>query len=365
LTRFPLRVVALVLCAALFSAACSGGATQTAEVTTTPAPTTVAPTTTTTTTTIPPTTTSTTTTTTTTLPPAPTAQLTGLEVVEPLTRPAFVLKIDNHQNARPQFGLNLADVVFEELVESNITRLAAIFHSQDADPVGPVRSARTGDYDLLRNLNTPLFGNSGGNATVLNGLRNVDTVVLSDATVGAAAYYRVFGGRTAPHNLVTDTQTIYELADGRGGTPPAMFEYRGPDDALPETATPVTTVRVDYGGYRIEYTWDDEVDGWARTQQGSAHVDAAGDQVAPENVVIQFINYSASLAFAGSPHAELLGTGDAWILTQGRIITGRWTREGEADITTYVDATGAPILLTPGRTWVALPKPEGATILDQ
>ncbi|MFT7647403.1 MAG: hypothetical protein ACI8Y4_002151 [Candidatus Poriferisodalaceae bacterium] len=358
--RIPLRLVAAVMVAVFVGAACSGGgATVTADVTTT-APPTAAPPTTTTTTTIPPTTT----TSTKTLPPRPTAPLTGLEVDAEITRPAFVLKIDNHEQARPQFGLNLADVVFEELVEGNITRLAAVFHSQDADPVGPVRSARTGDYDLLRNLNTPLFGNSGGNATVLRGLRNVDTIVLSDATVGAAAYYRVFSGRRAPHNLVTDTPTIYELAEDQGGTPPALFEYREDGDELSPTATEVSTVRVDYGGYRIEYTWDAEVSGWARTQQGTDHLDADEVRVAPENVVIQFIRYSSSVAFAGSPHAELIGSGDVWILTDGHLIAGTWSRAGETDVTTYADATGAPILLTPGRTWVALPKADGATIIE-
>jgi len=292
--------------------------------------------------------------------------LTGLEVAEELTRPAFLVKIDNHERARPQIGINAADVVFEELVEGNITRFAAIFHSQEADPVGPVRSARTGDFELLTNLNTPIFGNSGGNPTVLQLLRNVDAIVLSDATVGSAAYYRIYGGRKAPHNLVTDTATIWRLAKDRGGTPPQIFEYREDGKALVMSAETVTTpIRINYGGYRIEYQWDKQAQGWARTQQGTPHVDADGVRIAPANVIIQFIKYGSSVAFAGSPEARLIGSGDVWVLTDGRLVVGTWQRSTSEDTTTFMDAAGNPIELTPGRTWVALPKPGSATILAE
>ena len=118
----------------------------------------------------------------------PIAQFTGEQVADLITRPAFFVKIDNHQLARPQWGINQADVVFEELVEGNITRFAAIFHSRNVADIGPVRSARTGDFDLLRNLNTPLFGNSGGNPTVMRLLNEVDMVLVGDTNVGRAAY---------------------------------------------------------------------------------------------------------------------------------------------------------------------------------
>ena len=77
-----------------------------------------------------------------------------------LNRPALVVKIDNHPRARPQWGLNQADLVFEENVEQ-LTRFAAVFHSQGSDPVGPIRSGRQQDIDLLGSLNHPLFAWSG------------------------------------------------------------------------------------------------------------------------------------------------------------------------------------------------------------
>ena len=171
---------------------------------------------------------------------------------------------------------------FEELVEGNITRFAAIFHSRNVTDIGPVRSARTGDFHLLSNLNTPLFGNSGGNPTVMRLLNDEDMILIGDTNVGRAAYRRS-DERSAPRNLLTGTGK-FMAADGRGGTPPRMFSYRDDGDPLPPSAQPVGVIEIDYGGYQITYRWDDVFQGWARTQRGTAHVDYDGVQIAPESL---------------------------------------------------------------------------------
>ncbi|MEZ5272905.1 MAG: DUF3048 domain-containing protein [Ilumatobacteraceae bacterium] len=116
---------------------------------------------------------------TTTLPAGPVYPLTGLPVTDPAAaaRPAMVVKIDNNKNARPQSGLNEADIVFEEIVEVQ-TRFAAVFHSQGSDPVGPIRSGRTQDVDLLGSFNKPLFVWSGGNPAVTDIIEASDLVEL-------------------------------------------------------------------------------------------------------------------------------------------------------------------------------------------
>ncbi|MFM8266061.1 MAG: DUF3048 domain-containing protein [Acidimicrobiia bacterium] len=119
----------------LVLAACGGGGSETDTTDEAPAAT------------LAPATTAESTTTTTTLPPI-LAPLTGLAVDAAITRPALIVKIDNHPKARPQWGLNQADIVFEENVEM-LTRFAAVFHSSGSDPVGPVRSGRKQDVDLL------------------------------------------------------------------------------------------------------------------------------------------------------------------------------------------------------------------------
>ncbi|HAX05374.1 MAG TPA: hypothetical protein DCX77_06815 [Acidimicrobiaceae bacterium] len=363
LPSFLARPLGLICVLLLTASACSGAGTSllspsptstTTTVAVAPTPTTVPPPTTTTNPPAP---------TTTTAPPSPVAQFTGEQLADPITRPAFLVKIDNHQTARPQWGINQADVVFEELVEGNITRFAAIFHSRNVTDIGPVRSARTGDFELLSNLNTPLFGNSGGNPTVMRLLNDVDMVLVGDTNVGRAAYRRN-SDRKAPHNLLTGTGDIYAAADGRGGTPPQMFSYRDTNEELPVSAEALDAVEIDYGGYRITYHWDEVFQGWARTQQDTEHVDYDGVQIAPENVIIQFVKYGQSVAYAGSPEVKVLGRGEAWVLTDGHIIEATWNRPTSLDITEFRDADGATIKLTPGRTWIALPRSGTASIVE-
>jgi len=363
LSSYRARLIAPVCVLVLAITACSGAGTSLLSRSPTSSTTTAPPTTTTTIAPPPTTTTPPPPPTTTEAPSSPLAQFTGEELAAPMSRPAFLVKIDNHQLARPQWGINQADVVFEELVEGNITRFAAIFHSRNVTDIGPVRSARTGDFELLSNLNTPLFGNSGGNPTVMRLLNDVDMVLVGDTNVGRAAYRRN-DERKAPHNLLTGTGEIYAAADGRGGTPPQMFSYRKDGESLPLSAQPITAIDIDYGGYQVAYRWDDVFQGWARTQQETEHVDYDGVQIAPENVIIQFVKYGQSVAYAGSPEVKVIGRGDAWVLTNGHLIEGTWNRQTSLDVTEFRDADGATIKLTPGRTWIALPRSGTASIAE-
>ncbi|MCP3938161.1 MAG: DUF3048 domain-containing protein [Actinomycetia bacterium] len=297
--------------------------------------------------------------TTTTEPLGPVAPLTGLPVEDEITRPALLVKIDNHRNARPQWGINAADIVYEEVVEADITRLAALFHSIDASPVGPVRSARTSDFDLLTDKNTPLFANSGGNPTVLSLLRNVDAINVNVNAL-PELYYRE-RSKSAPHNLLTSTADLFSARGDDGGLPPAIFEYRSEGEALSESAVPTTGIDIDYGQHEISYDWDASLGGWARTQNGSQHTDADGVLVAPPNVVVQVISYGRSPADPVSPEAITVGEGDAFVLVDGHIIEARWSRPTRTDVTTLTTLDGEPIKLDPGRTWVALPRAGQAT----
>ena len=340
------------------ASACSGGGTTTvarSTTTTTVAPVVTRVTQTTSTTTLP--------TSTTLAVVIPSAPFTGVVSESDLSRPAFVVKIDNAPQARPQWGINQADVVFEELVEGNITRFAAVFHSQDTENVGPVRSARTGDFELLSNLNRPIFGNSGGNPTVMELLKEVNMVLVGDTNVGRAAYWRS-SEKKAPHNLLTSTSKIYASSNEQGGTPPQMFKYRSASEELSSEARQVQGVKIDFGGHKIEYRWNTESKGWDRTQNGSLHVDHDGVQVAPDNVIVQFVRYGQSVAYAGSPEVKVIGTGNAWILTDGQLIAGKWSRPTSGSLTQFTDLEGEIILLTPGTTWIALPRAETAQILE-
>ena len=283
--------------------------------------------------------------------------LTGTATFEDPNRPAIVIKIDNVDAARPQVGINQADVVFEEEVEGGLTRLAAVFHSRGSDPVGPIRSVRTTDVHLFANLNRPLFVSSGGNAGTRAELLD-STLIDAGPTDYPANFYRE--DRTPPHNYFSRTSDIWSTAAGKGGRPPALFSFRAADAPRPAVAIDASGVDITFGSTRLSYVWNGK--GWARTQNNRSHVDAAGVQVAPTNVIVQFTQYGRSPADENSPEAIVNGSGEAWIFTAGYLVRGTWTRKSDAAVTSYTDERGNPISVLPGTTWVELPRPGGASL---
>ncbi|HMK12151.1 MAG TPA: DUF3048 domain-containing protein [Acidimicrobiales bacterium] len=291
------------------------------------------------------------------------APLTGLPVDPAVAqRPALVVKIDNFPTiARPQVGINQADVVFEEIVEG-ITRFAAVFQSSDADPVGPIRSARTSDINILAQLGRPLLAWSGGNPYVTKAIQNANIDNLTPDRY-ASAYFRT-NDRAKPHNYFSNTSTLFSLATDATPVPQPLFQYRPAGTAMPPTAQPTAGVKIVFtGGEKVDYQWNDTLQGWARFQAGTPHVDVEGHQIAPANLVVLFTKYKTSPADKNSPEAQTVGSGDAWVFTNGQIIPGTWSRPDAAKPATLTDGNGQPILLTPGHTWVALPQAGSATIV--
>lgn len=317
------------------------------------------------------TTTESTTTTSTTAPPGPTWPLTGLPVEDEALaqRPTLVVKIDNAeprrgQGGRPQAGINQADIVYEEMVEGSVTRLASLFHSTDVDPVGPIRSARTTDLLIMASLQRPLFAWSGANAGVAGQVRESDII---DVGVDAASdvYYRA-SDRPAPYNLFSATPALRAAAPDEQRPPPPQFTYRA-EGMAPQGGRPVSNVNITFGdgpgSAPVGYQWDGS--GWARSQRGNEHLDADGVRVAPPNVIVRFTPYVEVQCCdaAGFPivEAQMAGEGDAWILTGGQLIEARWSQPSVDAPTEYTDADGQPVGLTPGRTWVAIAPPGSAT----
>lgn len=311
--------------------------------------------------------TTTTTTTTTTEPPAPApfAPLTGIEGEHEgrIHRPALFVKIDNVPRARPQAGLNQADIVFEEPVEGNTTRLAAVFHSTDAQGVGPVRSVRTTDLELVSLFGRVIFASSGGNGGVVPQIQAADVIDVGHNVTGGG-FYRV-GGRPAPHNLFSGTLELYAKSGEQPPPPRPLFDYLEPGEALPEGAIPVGGVALRFGGPEVSrFTWDAASETWPREQQGTPHVDAEGVQVAPSNVVVLEIDYDRSGQIGRSvPHGIVTGYGPALVLTQGQSVQGTWSRPTLADPLELRALDGSPIKLTPGQTFVELPVRGGWTYI--
>ena len=313
-----------------------------------------------TTTSVPTTTTTVPTTTTTTAPP-PVAPLTGLP--GDFRRPALIVKIDNVSAARPQSGLRQADIVIEEPVEGNLTRLAAVFQSTDASVVGPVRSMRTSDLEIIPLFGRPLFAASGGNNGVVPQLHAANVVDIGNNVSGQG--FRRDPGRPAPHNLYTSTPELYRKAPERPRPPRQLFHYRRRGERSGPGAKPVHGVALRFGGSEISrFTWDPAAHVWRRSQNGTPHMAAEGVQIAPRNVVVAEIAYDFSGQRGRSvPHAIVKGSGPAVVLTRGHAIKGTWVRPTLAHRLRFIAADGrTEIKLTPGQTFIELPSRGGATL---
>lgn len=295
-------------------------------------------------------------TTTTAEPEGPVYPLTGLPAEDAAiaARPAMVVKIDNNLRARPQSGLNEADIVFEEIVEVQ-TRFAAVFHSTASDPVGPIRSGRTQDIDLLGSFNRPLFVWSGGNRNVTNAIDGSDLVSLSaqsNAAYQGGGFFRS-GNKRSPHNLYAQTSLLWGLAPPDAGPPPQQFQYRGADDDVP--GADALGAAGDMDGLAVGWVYDVSTGRYLRTSDGEAHFDElTGEQVSTDNVVVMEVQYRPSPADARSPEAQTIGSGAAQVYTGGKVVTGTWTRSDRLSPVVLTDDAGEPILLTPGRTFVEL-----------
>lgn len=341
------RLVPVLLVVVL--AACSGGddSSTSVAVAATDAPTTTTASTTTTTEA------PAATTTTTEAVPVPVAPLTGLPIDDPaiLDRPALLVKIDNAPGAWPQTGLNQADIVYEENVEG-WTRLAAVFHSQGSDPVGPIRSGRTQDISLGTSLDRPLLVWSGGNATTTRLINRSELINMSVSAAGPNGGYYRSSDKRAPHNLFTRTSSIWALDEGRGGRPPAQFSF-GPDAASSGDVVTGVKLRMD-GGMRASWEYDGTSGTFLRSRDDDPHVLSDGSRVSTHNVVVLECEYRTSVADSRSPEAQTTGSGPAWVYLAGRMIEGTWSRADESSPWILTSASGEAILLQPGRTWVEL-----------
>jgi hypothetical protein len=290
-------------------------------------------------------------TTTTTLPPQ--APLTGLPQTDPekLHRAAVTVKIDNNAAARPQAGLAAADLVYEEVTEG-ITRFVVVFQSTDTDPIGPVRSVRPADPLIVAPLGGPIVF-SGGAPNIVQLVRNAGLDFVDENNT-ATLYRR--SGRSAPHNLDTDSERLYrQVGDDDKEPPPfAQFLKLGETFTPPAGSTPVSGMDIPLADITASYTWDASAKGWARSTNGQPHNLESGGVWTPGNVIVQYVAYSRFAADAAVTYPEVTGTGEAWYFLDGTLTKGTWSKAGAITVTSYADANGAPMVFPPGRTVVEL-----------
>lgn len=277
---------------------------------------------------------------------------------------AFVVKIgNNNDQSRPQEGLAEADIVYEELIEGLKTRFAAVFQTQVPPQVGPVRSARTTDVELLAGLGTPAFVFSGANAPTLSELRgaaNRGVFVDAGALRRLDPYFRL-GSRSAPYNLWVDMEMIDYSSSG---VPGAVLSYGElPEGTGSETGGVEVTYQASFGR-QVTHLWDAAVGGWVRVQDGTLHTTLRDDdevEIAPANVVVLSVVYEISSADPASPEARSFDSGPVQVFTRGRVVEGTWSRSQQAPVWILTDHNGQVINLEAGSTWFILAAADGSS----
>lgn len=309
------------------------------------------------------------------------APLTGVKYAEgsaeaaALVSPSVACKIDNSEAARPQQGLNATDVVFDEMVEGGLTRLVAIWHSNKPTNVGPVRSIRPMDPDII----SPFGGivcYSGGQQIFVNLMRATAVFNASETSEQGQGTFSRSHDREAPHNVIVNTQ---KLAANHAdiAAPQAMWDFAA--SAAESTASTAATaagaksVQINYPSALALWTWSastksvtGETGAWVRTQDGKPHVDKlTGEQVRASNIVVLDVKIDRSYAdhkYGHIPKTLMIASGKAWVFSNGRSIEANWQKTSATGRIILTDASGAAINLAPGNTWVELKPaaPEGA-----
>jgi hypothetical protein len=207
--------------------------------------------------------------------------------------------------------------------------------------------------DLLESFNAPLFAWSGGNAEVTKLIRASTMVDLSHSAANDAGGYRRESSRSAPHNLIADTSKLWTLAPEGAAPPQSQFAYRAADEAIPATARETAGIKLSMDGVRVLWEWSSEFSRFLRSQDDKPHVDVDDVRINAANVVVLYVQYSKS---GYSPVAKTIGSGEAWVFTAGKLFQGTWERDEAGKPFTLKDTAGNEIKLTPGNTWVQLPR---------
>ncbi|MFF6809963.1 DUF3048 domain-containing protein [Streptomyces sp. NPDC012403] len=267
--------------------------------------------------------------------------------------PVLAVKIDNAPAARPQTGVDAADVVYAEQVEGGTSRLIAVYATELPESVGPVRSARESDLELLRQFDRPVLAHSGAQSKLMP---LIERAPLEAVTPGSEpeAYTRD-PGRSAPHNLYLRPERLMDDPPGEAALTTGFRFGRPPADGEPRNEL---TVR--YPASRTTFTWSDARDRWLVSMDGTPALTAEGERLAPATVVVQYVTVRPSgfRDFLGNntPYTETVGSGEATVLRDGRGYEANWSRPAAEDGTSFTTEAGERMNFAHGQVWVVYAK---------
>ncbi|MFJ6658115.1 DUF3048 domain-containing protein [Streptomyces sp. NPDC091377] len=265
------------------------------------------------------------------------------------TGPVLAVKIDNVPAARPQTGLNAADIVYVEQVEGGLSRLMAVYATAFPQSVGPVRSARESDLELLRQFDEPTLAFSGAQGKLLPA---IDSAPVHAEPPGAApdAYTRSTD-RSSPHNLYLRPDRLIPRPPGVAALTTG-FRF-GP---APAGGTPVNSRTVHYPSAGFTFTWSRQRERWLVAMDGREATTTDAGALDPATVVVQHVGIRES-AYHDSlgnhtPYTETVGSGTAEVLRDGKAYDARWDRPDAASGTRFTTEDGKPLDFATGQVWV-------------
>ncbi|WP_241236301.1 DUF3048 domain-containing protein [Brevibacillus marinus] len=281
-----------------------------------------------------------------------TAPFTGLAVAEKSERRPIMVMINNHPKARPQSGLAQADIVYEILAEGEVTRLVAIYQSQQPAVIGPVRSIRPYYIEIGAGFDAVMV-HAGGSPEALATLSRSDYAYINE--ISNSAYFWREKFRQVPHNLYTSTQLIEQAMADKGmrltsELPQFTFLPDGAKLSGGETAQQIDVTF--HPLYRVGYTYDAGKGAYLRFTEGEPHLELTTErQLEATNLLVLAARHRV-LDSEGRRHVDVTGPGDGYLFQQGTVRKVRWKRSGGV-IRAYLDeamSQEAPLL--PGNTWI-------------
>lgn len=263
-------------------------------------------------------------------------------------RRELIFKIDNVPQARPPTGLTKADIVYLLPVEGGLSRIFAVFSSHIPPVVGPVRSSREEDIQLLRQFGRPAFAFSGAQPRLLPVVEHARIVNLYAGVVGG--YFRD-PHRVAPYNLYARTKTL--LAEAKGASTARDIGFRF--GSAPPGGKPTAVYDVSYPSAAFSVRWSAAEHRWLIWMDGRQATAADGKKLGARTVVVQYVNVGTSGFLElgiRPPYTHTVGSGSAVVLRGGRAYHVRWSRPSADGGTSFTLPDGRRMPFARGQVWV-------------